>query len=74
MDCTEAKTTCSVVSFRPSPAEKIEAFKEETVQKEMPEDESLPEDNEISLEELENQEKIEESSSELDKPETSNNN
>ena len=46
----------------------------EKPQKEILEDESLPENNEISLEELENQEKIEESSSELDKPETSNNN
>ena len=46
----------------------------ENVQGEILKEESLPEDNEISLEELENQEKIEESSSELDKPETSDNN
>ena len=54
--------------------EKIEAFKEEKVQKEMPEDESLPEDNEISLEELKDQEKIEEELKELDNLETSDNN
>ena len=38
--------------------EKIEIFKKEKVQKQMPEDESLPADNEISLEKLEDQEKI----------------
>ena len=56
--------------------EKIEVFKEEKeqVQKEILQDESLPKDNEISLEELENQEKIEEDSNELDKSETSDNN
>ena len=43
--------------------ERIEIFKEknEKPQKEILEDESLPENNEISLEELENQEKIEKS-------------
>ena len=56
--------------------EKIEVFKDEkeNVQKEILKEESLPEDNEISLEELENQEKIAEGASELDKPETSDNN
>ena len=56
--------------------ERIEIFKEknEKPQKEILEDESLPENNEISLEELENQEKIEEGSNELDKSETSDNN
>ena len=46
--------------------ERIEIFKEknEKPQKEILEDESLPENNEISLEELENQEKIEEGSKE----------
>ena len=54
--------------------EKIEIFKEKKVQKETPEGESLPADNEISLEELKDQEKMEEGSEELDNPETSNNN
>ena len=56
--------------------EKIEVFEEEKekVQKEILEDESLPENNEISLEELENQEKIKEGSNELDNSETSDNN
>ena len=56
--------------------EKIVIFKEEKdkVQEEIREDESLTEDNEISLEELENQEKIAEDSSELEKSETSGNN
>ena len=56
--------------------EKIEVFKDkkENVQGEILKEESLPEDKEISLEELENQEKKEESSSELDMPETSDNN
>ena len=56
--------------------EKIEVFKDEkeNVQSEILKEESLPEDKEISLEELENQEKKEESSSELDKLETSDNN
>ena len=56
--------------------ERIEAFKEKTEkpQKEILEDESLPENNEISLEELENQEKIEEGSNESSNSETSDNN
>jgi len=44
--------------------EKIEVFKEEKVQKEILKDESLPEDNEISLEELKEQEETEEASKE----------
>ena len=56
--------------------EKIKIFKDEkeNVQREILKEESLPEDNEISLEELENQEKIEESSNELNSSETSDNN
>ena len=56
--------------------ERIEIFKEknEKPQKEILEDESLPENNEISLEELENQEKIEEGSNESGNLETSDNN
>ena len=56
--------------------EKVEIFKEkkETLQKEILENESLPKDNEISLEELANQEKIAEDSNELDNSETSDNN
>ena len=56
--------------------ERIEIFKEknEKPQKEILEDESLPENNEISLEELENQEKIEEGSNEPSNSETSDNN
>ena len=63
--------------------EKIEVFKEKKIevfeekekgQTKIFEDESIPKDNEISLEELENQEKIEEDSNELDKSETSDNN
>ena len=54
--------------------EKIEIFKDEKVQAEILEDKSLPEDNEISLEELENQEKIAEGPNELDNSETSDNN
>ena len=56
--------------------EKIEIFKKEkeTVQKEIPKDESLPEDNKISLEELKDQEKIEEGSNKLDNSETSDKN
>ena len=56
--------------------ERIEIFKEknEKPQKEILEDESLPENNEISLEELENQEKIEEGSNESSNSETSDNN
>ena len=56
--------------------EKIEVFEEkkEKVQKEILEDESLPKDNEISLEELKDQEKIEEDLKELDNLETPDNN
>ena len=56
--------------------EKIEVFKDEKekVQNEILEDKSLPENNEISLEELENQEKIEEGSKESSNSETSDNN
>ena len=56
--------------------ERIEIFKEknEKPQKEILEDESLPENNEISLEELKNQEKIEEGSNEPSNSETSDNN
>ena len=56
--------------------ERIEIFKQknEKPQKEILEDESLPENNEISLEELENQEKIEEGSKESSNSETSDNN
>ena len=53
--------------------EKIEVFKEEKVQKEILKDESLPEDNEISLEELKNQEEIEEASKKPGNLETSEN-
>ena len=56
--------------------EKIEVFKEEKekVQNEILEDESLPEDDKISLEELKDQEKIKEDSNELDNLENSDNN
>ena len=56
--------------------EKIEIFKDEKekVQNEILEDESLPEDDKISLEELKDQEKIKEDSNELDKLENSDNN
>jgi len=56
--------------------EKIEIFKkeEESVQKDIPEEISSAEDNEISLEELANQEKIAEDPNELDNSETSDNN
>ena len=53
--------------------EKIEVFKEEKVQKEILKDESLPEGNEISLEELKDQEEIEEGSDELVDPKSSDN-
>ena len=55
--------------------EKIAIFKDEKdkVQKEIREDETLTDDNEISLEELKNQEKKEEGSDELDNPESSDN-
>ena len=53
--------------------EKIEVFKDEKekVQNEILEDESLPEDDKISLEELKDQEKKEEGSDELDNPDSS---
>ena len=53
--------------------EKIGVFKEENIKKEISEDESLPEDNEISLEELKNQEEIEEASKKPGNLETSEN-
>ena len=56
--------------------EKIEIFKDEKekIQNEILEDESLPEDDKISLEELKDQEKIKEDSNELDNLENSDNN
>ena len=56
--------------------EKISIFKDEKekVQNEILEDESLPEDDKISLEELKDQEKIKEDSNELDNLENSDNN
>ena len=56
--------------------ERIEIFKDEKekVQNEILEDESLPEDDKISLEELKDQEKIKEDSNELDNLENSDNN
>ena len=48
--------------------EKIEIFKEELVQKKIFKNESLPENKEISLKELEDQEKIKEGSDELVDP------
>ena len=53
--------------------EKIGAFKDENVQKEIPEDESLLDDDEISLEKSEDQEKIKKGSDELDNPKSSDN-
>jgi len=53
--------------------EKIEIFKEESVQKKIFKDESLPENKEISLKELEDQEKIKEGSDELVDPKSSDN-
>ena len=56
--------------------EKIEIFKDEKekIQNEILEDESLPEDDKISLEELKDQEKIKKDSNELDNLENSDNN
>ena len=56
--------------------EKIEIFKDEKekIQNEILEDESLPEDDKISLEELKDQEKIKEDSNELGNLENSDNN
>jgi len=53
--------------------EKIGIFKEENIKKETSEDESLPEDDKISLEELKDQEKIKEGSDELVDPKSSDN-
>ena len=53
--------------------EKIGIFKEENIKKEISKDESLPEDDEISLEELKDQEEIEEGSDELVDPKSSDN-
>ena len=53
--------------------EKIEIFKEELVQKKIFKSESLPENKEISLKELEDQEKIKEGSDELVDPKSSDN-
>ena len=53
--------------------EKIGIFKEENIKKEISKDESLPEDDEISLEELKDQEKIKEDSDELDNSKSSDN-
>ena len=51
--------------------EKIEIFKEKKDQKEISEDKSLSTDNEISLEELKDQEKTEEDLNEPNNPDTS---
>tara|TARA_B100001013_G_scaffold209182_1_gene127095 strand:- start:216 stop:731 length:516 start_codon:yes stop_codon:yes gene_type:complete len=51
--------------------EKIEIFKEEKDQKEISEDKSLSTDNEISLEELKDQEETEEDLNEPNNPDTS---
>jgi len=53
--------------------EKIEIFKEELVQKKIFKNESLPENKEIPLKELEDQEKIKEGSDELVDPKSSDN-
>ena len=53
--------------------EKIEIFKEELDQKKIFKNESLPENKEISLKELEDQEKIKEGSDELVDPKSSDN-
>ena len=53
--------------------EKIEIFKEELVQKKIFKNESLPENKEIPLKELEDQEKIKEGSDELVDPKSSGN-
>ena len=56
--------------------EKIEIFKsgKNKVQEEVPENNDLLEDDEISLEELKDQEKVEENSGDVDNSENSNNN
>ena len=53
--------------------EKIEIFKEDMVQKKISKNESLPENKEISLKELEDQEKTKEDSDELVDPKSSDN-
>ena len=53
--------------------EKIEIFKEELVQKKIFKNKGLPENKEISLKELEDQEKIKEDSDELVDPKSSDN-
>ena len=53
--------------------EKIEIFKEELIQKKIFKNESLPENKEISLKELEDQEKTKEGSDELVDPKSSDN-
>ena len=53
--------------------EKIEIFKEESIQKKIPENENLPDNKEILLKELEDQEKIKEGSDELVDPKSSDN-
>ncbi len=53
--------------------EKIDIFKEKKIQKEILKNESLPEDDKISLEELKDQEEIEEASKEPGNLETSEN-
>ena len=53
--------------------EKIEIFKEELILKKIFKNESLPENKEISLKELEDQEKIKEGSDELVDPKSSDN-
>ena len=53
--------------------EKIEIFKEKLVQEKIFKNESLPENKEISLKELEDQEKIKEGSDELVDPKSSDN-
>ena len=53
--------------------EKIEIFKNEPVQNKISKNESLPENKEISLKELKDQEKIKEGSDELDDPKSSDN-
>jgi DNA-directed RNA polymerase subunit omega len=53
--------------------QKIEIFKKEPIQKEIFKNESLPENKEISLKELEDQEKTKEDSDELVDPKSSDN-
>ncbi len=53
--------------------EKIEIFKEELIKEKIFKNESLPENKEVSLQELEDQEKIKEDSDELADPKSSDN-